>query len=61
VEGQANAAVLEALAQAFGVRRSALSLVGGERSRDKIVELAGDDNRTADRLCDLLLGARRTI
>jgi uncharacterized protein len=59
VEGRANEAVLAAMAQAFGVRRVAVSLVGGERSRDKIVELDGDETRIATRLSELLLGEGR--
>jgi len=40
VEGAANRALLEALARALGVRRSAVTLVAGERGRDKVVEVA---------------------
>jgi uncharacterized protein (TIGR00251 family) len=39
VDGKANAAVLAALAVAFGVRASRLAIVTGERGRDKLVEL----------------------
>ncbi|HEY2204051.1 MAG TPA: DUF167 domain-containing protein [Pseudonocardia sp.] len=42
VEGAANAAVLEAVAAAFGLRRSAVEIVTGQRGRDKVVELDGD-------------------
>jgi len=41
VEGQANAALVRAVARAFGVRASAVSLVSGERGRDKVVEVEG--------------------
>jgi uncharacterized protein YggU (UPF0235/DUF167 family) len=43
VEGQATKAVLEAVAAAFGVRRSAVTLVRGGISRDKLVEVEGDE------------------
>lgn len=41
VDGEANAAVIEALAQAFGVRRSAVTIVHGERGRRKTVAIEG--------------------
>lgn len=56
VDGRANAAVEAALAGAFGVRRSAVGIVAGHRSRDKIVDIAGDDAILAARL-DALLNA----
>jgi uncharacterized protein len=40
-EGKANAEVERFLAGQFGVRRSAVSLVRGERSRDKAVWIRG--------------------
>lgn len=40
-DGQANKAVLETLAQALGVRRGQLELVGGETSREKRVQIRG--------------------
>jgi len=54
VDGQANAAVVEALAGAFALRRSAVSITAGHRGRDKIVELAGDPDTLATRLAQLL-------
>jgi uncharacterized protein (TIGR00251 family) len=41
VEGAANIAVGALLASAFGVRTSAVSVVHGERGRDKTVRVAG--------------------
>jgi uncharacterized protein len=41
VDGEANAAVIEALAKAFGVRRAAVSIVRGETGRRKTVKIAG--------------------
>ncbi|TCC44254.1 DUF167 domain-containing protein [Kribbella capetownensis] len=54
VEGQATKAVLEAIAAAFGVRRSAVTLVRGAISRDKLVEVEGDDTEIRPRLEELL-------
>ncbi len=55
VEGKANEAVRRALASAFGVRRQDVTIVTGERGRDKIVEVAGGDEA---RLTELLDRAR---
>jgi uncharacterized protein (TIGR00251 family) len=41
VDGEANAAVVDALAKAFGVRRSAVTIVRGQRGRRKTVSIAG--------------------
>jgi len=43
VDGRANAAVCRALADAFGVRTSAVSLVSGAAARTKVLEIAGGD------------------
>jgi uncharacterized protein len=43
VDGKATEAALSAVASAFGVRRSAVTLVAGASSRTKIVEVAGGD------------------
>jgi len=40
-EGQANAGLVRAVARALGVRVSAVSLVSGERGRDKVFEVGG--------------------
>lgn len=42
-EGAANRALIQVVADALGVRRSAVSLVMGRRSRDKVVEVSGLD------------------
>ena len=39
VEGQANRAVVAVVARALGVRPSAVTLVTGERGRDKVFEV----------------------
>jgi uncharacterized protein len=51
VDGKATEAALAAVADAFGVRRSAVVLVSGASSRIKIVEIAAGDPRL---LADLL-------
>ena len=51
VDGKATEAALAALADAFGVRRSAVGLVSGASSRVKVVEIAAGDPRL---LADLL-------
>ena len=49
-DGQATAAALAVVAQAFGVRRSAVSLVTGATSRAKILDVAGADPAVLARL-----------
>jgi uncharacterized protein YggU (UPF0235/DUF167 family) len=51
VDGRATEAALTAVAGAFGVRRSAVTLVSGASSRTKIVDVAAGDPRI---LADLL-------
>lgn len=50
VDGAANAAVIEALAGAFGVRKAAVTIVRGERGRRKTVRIAGVTRAALDRL-----------
>ena len=52
VDGEANAAVIEVLAQAFGVRRAAVTIVRGERGRRKTVRIEGAAAATLQRLAD---------
>ncbi len=47
VDGAANAAVVEALAEAYGVRRADVAIVRGERGRRKTVRIAGARPLTA--------------
>ena len=54
VEGKANEAVRVAVASAFGVRRAAVTIVRGDRGRDKLVELDPAPPNAADRLAELL-------
>jgi uncharacterized protein (TIGR00251 family) len=41
VEGAANAALIEFVAEWLGVRRSAVSLVSGDKARNKLVKVNG--------------------
>jgi uncharacterized protein len=50
VDGQATAAALAAVADAFGVRRPAVTLLAGAASRRKIVDVDGAEPATLDRL-----------
>jgi uncharacterized protein (TIGR00251 family) len=50
VDGEANLAVVAALAEAFGVRRSAITIVRGERGRRKTVRIDGGDRSTLESL-----------
>jgi uncharacterized protein YggU (UPF0235/DUF167 family) len=50
VDGQATAAALAAVAEAFGVGRRAVTLVAGATSRTKILDVAGADPALLDRL-----------
>jgi uncharacterized protein (TIGR00251 family) len=43
VEGAANKACVDFLARVLGVKRSQVSLVSGEKSRDKAFEIEGLD------------------
>jgi hypothetical protein len=47
VEGKANEALLEFLAEKLGIHRRDIALISGEKSRDKIVEMAGLDSAEA--------------
>ncbi len=50
VDGKATAAALRALAEALGLPRSAVSLLVGAASRDKVVLLADPPADLAERL-----------
>jgi uncharacterized protein YggU (UPF0235/DUF167 family) len=53
VEGAANRALIEAVADALGVRRSAVTLVAGHRSHEKVLEVNGLHQADLDRLIEL--------
>lgn len=48
VDGAATRAALAALAEAFGVRQRDVRLVTGATSRDKVIEVAGDETRLSE-------------
>jgi len=48
VEGAANAALLPLLARALGVHKSAIHLISGHRSRDKVFQVEGGPERTKE-------------
>ena len=50
VEGKANAALVEFLAEFFGVTRSRIELVNGELSRSKVFAVRGVTLAEAERL-----------
>jgi len=52
VDGEANSAVIDALARAFGVRRSAIEILHGERGRRKTVRIAGATRAALEKLLD---------
>ena len=43
LEGKANEALLEFIAEKLGLHRRNLTLIAGEKSRDKLIEIAGLD------------------
>lgn len=45
VDGKANKAVINLLAVYYGVRKSAVCIVKGEKNRDKIIEIAADPKK----------------
>jgi uncharacterized protein len=53
-EGRANDALLALLAKNLGVPRRDLALVGGAKSRNKTVQVAGDPAELLKRLAALL-------
>ena len=57
VEGAATAAVIAAVAEALGARRSAVRLVTGQHSRTKVLEIDPEPPEARDRLAALLATA----
>jgi uncharacterized protein len=52
-DGRATAAALASVAAAFGIGRDSVRLVAGARSRVKILDVAGADPGTLERLLAL--------
>ena len=59
VEGAANAALVEYVAEALRMRKSDVAIVSGERGRLKLLELSGDAATLLARPADWAGGARR--
>ncbi|MFC4589863.1 DUF167 domain-containing protein [Sphaerisporangium corydalis] len=55
VDGRATEAALRAVADAFGVRRADVRLVTGTTSRDKVVEIIGNEQELTERAAVLLM------
>jgi uncharacterized protein (TIGR00251 family) len=51
VDGEANAAVIELLAKALGVARSAVSIAAGQTGRRKTVRIEGATHEQIEALC----------
>ncbi len=47
LEGKANEALLEFIAEKLGLHRRDILLVAGEKSRDKLIEISGLDEAEA--------------
>ncbi|GLW97316.1 DUF167 domain-containing protein [Microtetraspora sp. NBRC 16547] len=56
VDGKATEAALRAVASAFRVPRGAVRLVSGTTSRDKVVDIEGNDEEIAERAARLRAG-----
>ena len=54
-DGKANAAVVNAVADAFGVARRDVQIVHGERSRTKLVDISGPVDELGSKLRALLV------
>jgi uncharacterized protein YggU (UPF0235/DUF167 family) len=61
VDGQATESALRAVAEAFSVRRDAVTLVSGATSRTKIIEVDGGDPGTLSRLLGVAERLRRGV
>ena len=53
VEGAANAALVDFLAEALGLKRRQISVVAGLQSRHKTIELTGIDDATLTKIRSL--------
>lgn len=55
VDGKATEAALKAIAKAFGLKNTQVQLVSGHTSRDKVVELTGQESALRTCLTELLM------
>jgi uncharacterized protein (TIGR00251 family) len=55
-DGRANRAACRLLAKRLGVSQSRLTILRGQRSRDKLVEVVGIEQRTVDAALGLAPG-----
>ena len=60
LEGAATDETLHAIADAFGLSRSMVELIHGQRSRTKVFELRGDEGMLSTRLVELRLAESAT-
>lgn len=54
VDGKATAAALKAIAKAFGLKPADVSLISGVTSRDKVIQIEGDEAAISEQLQNLL-------
>ncbi len=57
VDGQANAAVIQALASAFNARRADFQVISGHKSRTKVIEFTAESVASASAMLEQLLKA----
>jgi len=57
VDGKANTAILKELAKAFGLRSRDFTILSGEISRDKRIQVTGDSEAISDRYKELCGGS----
>jgi hypothetical protein len=60
VDGAANKSLCQLLSQVFNVSKSCVTLVSGEKSREKQVFIAGDPKSLSQRAAALIAGAPPT-
>lgn len=58
-DGRANDALLRLLARALGLPRRSLTIIGGLKSRSKVVHVAGDPEQMMARLAAVLAALPR--
>ena len=58
-EDRANEALLQLLAKEWGLPRRALAIVGGRKSRNKVIQIAGEPTALMRRLASAISGPER--